>query len=809
MSTLFQDLRYALRQLGRDPASSLTAVISLALGIGAATAVFSVIYAALIDPYPYPTAGRIVRLTADTKSGNRVWLNLNGPQLDQVRQSPVIESIIAMDYHPMTLTGGEFPENVNVMGLVGAAYRDLGVAPLLGRGLEPSDAAGGSDPAPVALISYKFWLKHYFAGPTAVGKFVELDRKRYQIIGVAAPRFTWYVGDVYIPQRTTADPGPLFITNLLIKPGVSAETVDAALDPLLHRLAKDAAKQFPEHFRLHVEKLNAWVIREMSGTLYLLFAAVALLLAIGCGNVSILLLARGAARRQELAIRTALGARRARLIRQLLTESLTLALVGAAAGVAAAYGILAGIRLVLPPRAFAPEVVVRINLPVLLFSVAVATATGVLFGLLPALRLSQTRQAAASARRVIGGLHHRRTHGALIAGQVALTLLLLAAAGAAIAGFERLLHTPLGYDPKNVISVQMPLRDNAYTTPAARAVYFQRLLTNAAATPGVTSAAISSNATPPLNGWFTRFEIEGRPAPESQNASVNLISPAYFSTLRIPLIEGRLWTEPENHTFSRVAVVNRTFAQRYFPNGGAIGHAVRMPGIENRPPARLTVPDLAESWLTIVGVVADARNNGLRDPVEPAIYIPWTLSMAQGTQILVRSSEAPAALLNAVRKQLARVDPDQQTTGGPGDLESWISDLGEWQQQHLVAWIFGLFAALALLLAAVGLYSVVSWTVAQRTNELGIRMALGAPRSRLLWLVCTSAMAAVDVGLAAGLALTVATHRALSHWIAGAAADPTILAAGALLLAAVAALACIIPARRATSIDPATALRFE
>ena len=383
-----------------------------------------------------------------------------------------------MDYHAMILTGHSIPENVDAIGLISNGFNDLGVPPLLGRGILPSDAPAGKDPLPVTVLSYKFWQKQYFGNPAVVGQTLQLDRKSYTIVGVTAPRFRWYDPDVYLPLKLTQDPNSEFIIDILLKPGVTHAAADAELQPLLERFAKERPKHFPENFKVKVEGLNDWVAKDMGGTLYFLFAAVALLLAVGCGNVSILLLARGTARQHELAVRAAVGASRGRIVRQLLTESLLLAVSGAALGVLLAYGILAGIKVLLPRGAFATEVVIGINFPVLAFSVCVALATGVLFGLWPALQLSrpQTSQMVLSGtRRVAGSVHGRRAHHALIAGQIALTLLLLVGAGSAMGGYKRLRETPLGYDPHNVMSVGIPLHENSYTTWAARAAYFEQL----------------------------------------------------------------------------------------------------------------------------------------------------------------------------------------------------------------------------------------------------------------------------------------------------------------------------------------------
>ena len=812
MQTVFQDLRYALRQIAKSPGFTLTAVISLALGIGATTAVFSVIYAALMNPYPYPAADRIVRLTVESKAGAGDWVNLNGPQIQQLRQLPVVESVLAMDSHAMILTGHDLPENVNALGLISTGFDALGVPPALGRGLLPSDAIDGQDPQAVTVLSYKFWQKHFFSNPEVLGKTLQLNRKNYLIVGVAAPRFTWYMADVYLPLKLTQDPGPMCIVDIRLRPGITHEAADAALQPLLDEFARDMPKHFPEHFRVKVEGLNEWVVRSISGTLYLLFGAVALLLAIGCGNVSILLLAQGTGRQHELAVRTAVGASRRRLVCQLLTESLLLAAIGAVLGALASYGMLEGIQAVLPRYAFAPEVVIHVNLPVLFFSVGVALGTGVMFGLWPALELSRTQarqMMQLNVHRVAGNVRGRRAHNALIAVQIALTLLLLAAAGSAMAGFVNLMHQPLGYDPHHVMSVGIPLHENSYTTWAARAAYFEQLRAKVAETAGVNMTAISSNATPPRNGWNTRFEILGKLAVEQQMGSINLVGPGYFRTLHIPLLEGRIWNETENHNGARVAVINRTLAQRSFPNGDAIGHSVKLPDVEDRPPEILSAPNIADSWLLIVGIVEDARNDGLRNAIKPAVYVPYTLSMRQGTQILVRSEVPPLTLLHAVGAQVAAVNPEQQIYSNVEDLDSWISDEPEWQQEHLAAWIFSVLAWLASALAAVGLYSVVSYTVAQRTNEFGIRMALGAQRGHVLRIVFASTLGSVGIGILAGLVLTLAMNTILAKWAQGNSHHPILLLAAALLLSFVSGIACAIPARHACEVDPMTALRCE
>jgi predicted permease len=810
MHTLLQDLRYSARQLIKNPGFTLTAVVSLALGIGSATAVFSVIYAVLMNPFPYPAADRIVRLTTDSKAGFGDPVFLNGAQIQNLRQSPVVESVLATDTNTLMLTGQDLPESVKAVSLISNAFQDLGVPPVLGRGLWPSDAVDGQEPQPVVVLSYSFWRKHYSSNPDVLGNTLQLDHRSFKIVGVAAPRFAWDNGDVYLPLKLMRDPGRTSIVDLLLRPGVSRSAAEGALQPLVEQYAAYMPNDFPDVFKVHLEGLNDGVVYSMGKTLYLLFGAVMLLLAIGCGKVSILLLARGTARQHELAVRTAIGAGRLRIIRQLLTESLLLAAMGAALGVLTAYGALALIQNLLPRSSFASEALIRINLPVLFFSVTVAMGTGVLFGLWPALELSQTKIGQlmqSSTRRLAGSVRGRRAHNVLIASQVALTLLLLAAAGSSMKGFAQLVHLPLGYDPHNVMTVIVSLRENSYRTWSARAAYLEQLREKVAETPGVTAAAISTDSTPPRNGWTIGVDILGKTTTDSPLGYVNLISPQYFDVLRIPLLRGRIWSVAENDKGAHVAMINQTLAQRYFPNGDAIGHSLRLPGITGNPATVLSPPNIETTWLQIVGIVEDARNAGLRSAVQPGVYVPNTFSMPEGTEILVRSQVPPLTLLHAVREQLREINPDQ--TAWAGDLETRLTHEPEWQQEHLAAWIFGAFAWLALALAAIGLHSVVSYTVAQRTNEFGIRLALGARRGDLLRIVFRSALGSMGAGIFAGIALSLTLSQVLSKWVQGNPRDPVILLAGTIVLSLVSGLACAIPARRASKVDPIIALRCD
>jgi predicted permease len=383
---------------------------------------------------------------------------------------------------------------------------------------------------------------------------------------------------------------------------------------------------------------------------------------------------------------------------------------------------------------------------------------------------------------------------------------MLAGAGAAIQGFLRTMHKPLGYDPHNVISVPIPVHEGTYKTWAERSAYFEQLKKKVAAVPGVAMTAISSNATPPNNGWQTGVVFLGKTARDSQKVRVNFVSPTYFPLLRIQLQKGRIWDETENSHGAHLAVINQTLARRYFPDGSAIGHSLKVPEMIDQPPYSLS-SDAGNGWIQIVGVIADKLNDGMRNPIAPEVFLPYTVSLRMGTQILVRSNVPPLTLLRAIGEQVSSVDADQQIGGEVQDLEHWITTQPETQQEHLVAWLFGLFAVLGLVLAAVGLYSVVSYMVAQRTSEFGIRMALGAPRTHVLRIVFESTVLSVGCGMAVGLMLTLSLQRLLAHWAEGSSRDPLVALAAALLLSMVAVVACSVPARRASRVDPVTALR--
>jgi len=810
MLSISSDVLYAVRELRRRPGFTLTAVLSLALGVGATSAVFSVIYAVLIDPFPYAGADRMMQISLKDKADRNRYPGLNGVQLEQIRQAKSIESVVAEDGWNLTTTDGDLPEDVSAAYLAPNAPNQWGVPALMGRWLIPSDGPAGQEPERVVVLGYRFWQRYYNGDPGVVGRNLQLVRKNYRIVGVMPPRFRWREADIYVPLKVTFDPNIYYGAVLKLRPGVTVGQANSELQPILEQFAKQLPDRFPDSFRVNLQSIVELYAKPLGPKLYLLFGAVASLLLIGCANVSILLLARGAQRQHELAVRAALGAQRGRIVRQLLTESLVIASAGAVLGVLFAWKSLALLVAWIPENSYPAESLIQMNLPVLLFSVGLAVATATLFGISPALQLSRPdlgRVMQSNTRRIMGSAHSKRTHSVMVGAQVTLTLLMLTVAGAAGKGFLRLVNADLGYDPHQTMSLPIPVHENTYRTWKERSEYFEQIRARIAAMPQVIAAGISTNATPPANGGDSRIEVAGRNETEKPVVRVNFISPEYFPALRIPLSEGRVWDHTETMRGAPLAVVNQTMARQYWPKGDAIGRQIRIIGLKNEPPYS-PAAEGSEGWLQIVGVVADARNDGLRNAIKPAVYVPYSLRMRMFTQILVRTRVAPLSLLRDVRAEIVQIDREQQVMR-VRDLEAWITGLPEYAQQRLVAMLFAIFSILALVLAAAGLYSVVSYGVATRTNEFGIRMALGAKARDVVRIVLSSTLLNVGAGLAVGLVLSVIFDSIAVKWVTESSRDPAILAGVTVLLIVVAGLACVLPARRAASVDPMEALRHE
>jgi predicted permease len=595
-----------------------------------------------------------------------------------------------------------------------------------------------------------------------------------------------------------------------LKPGTKFSSATAQLQVLVERFAKQDPKIYPQDMRVEIVTLNEQVLGQFAGALVLLFGSVLVLLLIGCANVSILLLARGTARQHELAVRASVGADRGRLIRQLLTESVLLSLAGTALGVVAAYGGVRALSDLLPFYSFPHEAAIHVNGMVLLFSAFLALLTGILFGISPAWQLSRPQLAPliqSSSARTTRGTKGRNAHRLLIAGQVALTMLLLAGAGAAMKAFLVRTHTPLGFDPDHVLSMGLALPKGSSPTWQERMNQNESICKAIAETPGVEAVGISPSWFPGFGGFSAKIEVQSRPTLTDAQAVLAVVNTQLFQVLRIPLLRGRVFDETEVQRAAHLALVNQAFVKQYLSDRDPIGQSVRSPVLKVEL-ANFLLANSPDSWLEVIGVVGDAKNDGLDRPTKPAIFLPYTFVLPPDQRFLVRVSGNPQTTARSIKERLGQFNAEMVVTQDHTLL--WWLDTEGWGRERFIASLFGFFAILALALAATGLYSVVSFAVSQRTHELGIRMALGAGRSNVVRLVLGSTAATMGVGMAVGLGLSVALNRIVVVAASGESSrDPLTLLGAAVILITVAALACMFPAWRAVSIDPMRALRTE
>jgi predicted permease len=818
------DILYGLRALRRNPGFGVVAVLSLALGIGATTAMFSLIYAVLLHPFPYADADRIMNPHFVKTQHPDVfqWFTLSEAQLDDLRLAAPVESVLGFSTGNLEITNDGLPEDISGVYLTENAEAFLGVHPLFGRMIEPFDAGH-----PVVVLNYGFWQRRFGGDPHVVGRTLDIDHAPYTIVGVMPRSFAFNdiagVGDVYLPAslvRAVANgPAPSYLPWIKLRPHVTVAAATGALEPIVREIMKiHSVASLAWHLRL--QPIIVPYQQDLGHTLALLLAGVVLLLIIGCANCSILLLARGRRRQHELAIRTAIGASRWRIVRQLLVEALVISCTGAVLGVAASYW-LARLPLLLSPDSFPAESVIRINASVLAFSVALALFCGILFGLAPALRLSRNDPARALSGRQAGSIvvPARRRWSVLIAAQVALTLLLMATAGTAIRGFLRLRQMPLGYDPANIMQigislhVQNPDEWSRIESREARAAYIEQIRQKIASVPHVSLVAAGLGATPPDADVQSSFIVDGSGEGEQPQARVMLVDQHYFATLRIPLLQGRVWNADENSRGDFIAVVNHAFSTRYLSSRPAVGRQLRIPGLTAHLSYQV-VSAQSTAWREIIGVVGDARNDGVDQPVRPAIYIPYTAATRAWAQFLVRTEGDPLTYLHSIRAAIASVASDQQISNsvsafdGTFTLSEAIERDPQYSRQRLFSILFGVFSAMALGLALVGIFSVVAYSVAQRTTEFGVRLALGASRTQVLWIAARIAVVSAAAGMVIGLAFDSFLGAFLAHWMQSAFAAGSLFAAAG-LLALSALLACLLPARHAVAVPPAEALRYE
>jgi len=818
LAALAQDFRYAGRMFGRNLAFTAVAVLTLALGIGANTAIFSVVEGVLLRPLPYRDPNRIVTILRDG------WGPVSAPDfVDWREQTQSFAIMAAAEAWGGTLTGGDRPEAIPGLRLGVGLFDLLGVPPALGRTFQSDDFEAGNDH--VLVLSDRLWRRRFGEAQSVIGQTVTLDSQPYTVIGVMPPEFQfapfWSTkSEMWAPlsladRMNNRDSNSLRIFGRL-KPGVSRERAQADMDTICRRLAL-AYPDTNAGRTVRVDALLDKVVGNIRRNLLILAGAVAFVLLIACANVANLLLVRAAAREKEMAIRTALGAGRWRTIRQLLTESAALAamagalgLVIGSAGVAALKGYLAGsassynVRL---PRVHD----IAIDSPTLLFTLGVALLTGAVFGLAPALQASAPdvqRSLKESGRGTSGGRRGGRLRAALIVAEVALAFMMLVGAGLLMRSFARLAAIDPGFNPKNLLTMTVSLAGQSDFVGPRREAFYQQLFQRIEAVPGALSASAVNHL--PLAGdvWGRRISIEGKPAPslaDRISAVYRVCRPKYFSTLGMTLARGRDFNERDRLDIPDVVIINESLARKQFPSEDPVGKRLTFDDPRGTP-----------NWLTIVGVVKDAKQGSWADDAANELYLPWaqTSSYLDGTDghsaymtLVIRTAKNPRGALYAIQRAVWNLNPNAPVAS-VATMEEVVSN-AVWQQRFNLV-LMGIFAALALVLAAVGIYGVMAYAVAQRTQELGIRLALGAGKYDLIWMVVSQGMRLAIAGLAAGFIGALALTRLMSSLLYQVKpADAPTLATVAAALAAVSALACYVPARRATRVDPIVALRHD
>jgi putative ABC transport system permease protein len=805
-----QDLRYGLRSLVKQPAFTVAAVLALALGIGAATTIFSVIQGVLLDPYPmYRDVDRFVQMSvrdlANAGSTGRRTAFQTAELLDYTRETRAFEAVIAGGPLDVLWQSKDGTEQFYGGLTSGNTFTFLGVGAAVGRTLEAADEAPGAPP--VFVISHRLWASRFGLDPSIVGTVFVLNGVPTTLVGVMPARVSKLGADAWLPHRLDpADPvtGDRFWRyQARLKPGVTIAQAEAEMNAIARRLSAKYPKNYPQRYVVHIEQVIDSIVGPFRKTLYTMAAAVALLLLIACSNVANLLLSRAAGREQEMAVRASLGASRVRLVRQLLVESLLLAIAGAAAGCLLSYvGIVALVRLI--PEGLIPrESLIELNTPVLLFSLGVAAATAVVFGLAPALQTAR-RELVPSLRDAGkgsgAGFRRARLSSALVIGQIAIALVLLNAAGLLMRTFINMQGSDLGFNPSNLMYIRVPNGDSLRTLEAQRQ-FLAQALTRIRALPGVVDAT-STTGTPPFGGYNVEFDVVGISRDDRGSTQIELVSDRYFSTLEMRIVKGRELTPGEILDGRRVAVVNEAMVRRHLAGHDPIGQrlSLALRQADGASPRQV---------FEIVGVVADARNQPLTDPIAPQAYVPASVAPARFSRgLLVRTAIEPLALTASVKHEIWAVERGVALS----DVETVEGFLRRFHyaQPRLGVFIFGGFATIGLLLVVLGVASLIAYTVARQQREIGIRLAIGASRLDVLRLTFGMGVRWLVLGVAIGLGLSLLVTRVLREqlWEVGP-VDPLTLVAVVVVLSVAGLTASYLPARRSTMVDPLVVLRAE
>lgn len=805
MQVLLQDLRYALRQLLKHPGFAITAILTLALGIGATTTVFSVAYGVLIDPFPY----KDVHTLATPKLCSSRWpvchWNMYSPAgLHEIAQNTTIFSgVTASTISNVVLTGSGEPQRLRGNYITPNTFEVLGVQPILGRASVEDDVRAGH--GEVALLSYRYWQAHYSGSPSILGRVLTFNGHPRTVIGVMPPRFLWRGGDVYLPIEIT-DAESIqgqhsFALVGRLKPGVTEAQAASELQPIFKDIAHRAPRAFPEDLRVGIMPFDEMFQSGLANTLYLLLGAVAVLLLIACVNVSSLLLARAVNREHEFVVRASIGASRMRLLRYTLTESLLLAAVAMPVALGFAYaGLLATLRIV-PAETIPDEAVVTMNVPVLLVSMGIAFATVILFGLAPAWHSANPRLAGAlNSTRSSGSRTQRRLLSGFVVTEIALSLALLMLAGLMVRNLLAVESAPVPFSPDHTLLMRIPLADERYPTPESHNRFFKQLMENVRALPGVSDVSIDA-AFPFMDMYGDYVQIAGQPV-DKRASSVHFTSPAYLPIATRRMLSGHFLDDREIAEGSHDVVVTENFAQRYFSGQNPLNQVIHLPRLKLNPGY-----PLKDDGFVIVGVMNNLPYFAGFDEEYPQIFLPYTVIPLVDS--LIVSTALPADdLTNAVRQAVYSIDKDQPIVDAT-TLRQMLDMYGYAGPRFTLA-LFGTFAVAALLLSLVGIYGVLSFVTSQRTQEIGIRMALGANRANVMWMVLRHACLLALIGVGAGLPLAFAAGRfARGELIHTSQYDPLALAAAVLLLPLLAIAGTWLPARRAAAIEPVQALRSE
>ncbi|HEX8501292.1 MAG TPA: ABC transporter permease [Pyrinomonadaceae bacterium] len=802
---LWQDLRFGVRALRKQPGFSLVVVLTLAIGIGANSTIFSFANGVLLRPLPYADPESLVALDETSPKRNVTSMGVSFPNfLDWRAQNRVFEDIAAYTEGTYTLVGGGEPEQIRGAGVSSGLFEILGVTPALGRTITPEEDRPGSET--VVILSHGLWQRRFGSEPGAVGRTISVNNRPHTVVGVMPPGFKFpEVADLWVPlaldtqKWTRNDHGLGAIARL--KPGVSLGQAAAEMEAIALRV-EEQNPVTNEGLSVSVTNLRAGLVGGYRQSILILLGVVGFVLLIACVNVANLLLARASSRRREVSIRVALGAGRWRIFRQLITESLVLSAAGGALGLILA---LWGLQLLLTAVPVELPFWMKFDLDgrVLAFTAAVSLLTGIVFGAAPALQASKVdlnaslKEGGRSDAHAGAGM--RRLRGLLVVGEVALSLVLLVGAGLMMRSFLRLQQVDVGVNPANVLTMSVPLPSARYREPERRSAFFQQLVERVGALPGVREVGAVSNL--PLSGsrWGRSLTVEGRAALSVGAAPVInhcVVTPGYFRAMGIPVLAGRDIAEADAKDAPKVTVVDERLAREYWPGESPLGKRVRF-----------GPPESNEPWHTVVGVVGGVRHERPDAATRMSVYVPYQQIPVREMTLAVRTGGDPAGLAVAVRSQVRGLDPDQPVTD--------VRTMGEvitsaiWQPR-LHAILFGVFAAVALALASVGIYGVMSYAVTQRTHEIGIRIALGAKPRDILRLVVGHGLALTLVGIALGAASAFALTRVMTSLLFEVSpADPATFAANVALLTAVSLVACYIPARRATRVDPLVALRYE